>query len=124
MMPSILLSIKPEYAEKILSGEKRYEFRRKLCKREIDKIYIYAIRPVQKVIAEEEVTGRLEGDRDEIWERTKDFAGTDRCGYERYLEGMSGAKAYCLGKVTRYEEGKELKDFGLLCGPRSFVYIK
>ena len=40
-MPSILLSIKPEYVEKILSGEKRYEFRRKLCKDEIDKIYVY-----------------------------------------------------------------------------------
>ena len=61
MMPSILLSIKPEYAEKILSGEKRYEFRRKLCKREIDKIYIYATRPVQKVIADAGMRDILKG---------------------------------------------------------------
>lgn len=124
MVPSILLSIKQEYVEKILSGEKRYEFRRKLCKHEIDKIYIYAARPVQKVVAEAEVTGKLVGDKDEIWKWTKDFAGTDRYGYEKYFEGLSEAGAYCLGKVTKYEAGKELKDFGLSAGPRSFVYIK
>lgn len=92
-MPSILLSIKPEYVEKILSGEKRYEFRRKLCKDEIDKIYVYATRPIQKVVAEVEVTGKLEGDKEKIWEQTKVFAGTDKCGYEKYFAGMVTAGA-------------------------------
>ena len=76
-MPSILLSIKPQNVEKILSGEKRYEFRRKLCKDEIDKIYVYATRPIQKVVAEVEVTGKLEGDNEKIWEQTKAIGGTD-----------------------------------------------
>lgn len=123
-MPSILLSIKPEYVGKILSGEKRYEFRRKLCKDEIDKIYIYATRPIQKVVAEVEVTGKLEGDKEKIWEQTKAFAGTDKCGYEKYFAGMATAGAYCLGNVTKYEVGKDLEAFGLSAGPRSFVYIK
>ncbi len=32
-MVKALLSVKPEYAEKILSGEKIYEFRRRIFKR-------------------------------------------------------------------------------------------
>ena len=123
-MAAILLSIKPEYVEKIVSGEKRYEFRRRLCKRAIDRIYIYATSPVQKVVAEAEVIGKLEDDKDRVWEQTKDVAGTDKSGYEKYFEGMGTAGAYCLGKVIKYEMGKELKAFGLSAGPRSFIYIK
>jgi len=49
----VLLSIKPEYAEKILSGEKKYEYRRAIFKdQSVNKIIIYASSPIQKVIGE------------------------------------------------------------------------
>lgn len=38
---NIIMPIKPVFAEKILSGEKKYEYRKQLCKKEINKIYIY-----------------------------------------------------------------------------------
>lgn len=99
-----------------MRGEKRYEFRRKLCKDEIDKIYIYATGPVKKVVAEVEVTGKLKGDKDKIWELTKAFAGTDQRGYEKYFAGMATAGAYCLGNVTKYEVGKILRRLGFRPG--------
>ena len=39
-MCSILLSIKPDYVEKIFSGDKKYEFRTRISKEPVDKIYI------------------------------------------------------------------------------------
>jgi len=49
----VLLSIKPEYAEKILNGEKKYEFRKVLPKnKSITKVIIYATMPIGKVIGE------------------------------------------------------------------------
>jgi len=56
----VLLSIKPKYAEMILSGEKKYEFRRAIFKKPgISKVVIYASSPVSKVIGEFEITQGL-----------------------------------------------------------------
>ena len=49
---NIILPIKPVFAEKILSGEKKYEYRKRLCIKEINKIYIYATVPVKMIIGE------------------------------------------------------------------------
>ncbi len=123
-MASILLSIKPEFAEKILRGEKRYEFRRKLCQKEVDKIYIYETSPVKRVVGEAVVIEKLQGDKEMIWERTKDFAGVTREGFEQYFADMKTAGAYCLGKVTAYEIAKNIKSFGISAAPQSFVYVE
>ena len=49
----VLLSIKPEYASKILDGTKRYEYRRAIFKRtEVTTVVVYASDPVRKVIGE------------------------------------------------------------------------
>lgn len=122
-MVSILLSIKPEFAEKILIGEKRYEFRRKLCRKDIDKIYIYETSPVKKVVGEVSVIEKMQGDKDAVWSQAKAFAGVSREDYERYFDGMETATAYYLGDVMWYETAKDIKDFGISKPPQSFVYI-
>ncbi len=49
---NVLLSVKPKYAEKIVEGTKKYEFRRSIFKRnDIEKVYIYSSSPVSKIIA-------------------------------------------------------------------------
>lgn len=45
----IILSIKPSYAKKILSGEKTYELRRVVPARNIETVYLYETAPVQMV---------------------------------------------------------------------------
>ena len=39
---SIILPIKPIYSDMILVGKKKYEYRKKLCRKDIEKIYIYS----------------------------------------------------------------------------------
>ena len=51
-MSIILMSIKPEYVDKIFSGEKKYEYRKRLCKEKIDTIIVYSSSPIQKVVGE------------------------------------------------------------------------
>ena len=43
-MCTILLPIKPEYDNKIVDQTKLYEYRKNVCKRDIDKIIIYDIK--------------------------------------------------------------------------------
>ena len=47
---NLIISIKPQFVAKILSGEKKYEFRRRIYKHEVDKIYIYQTLPEQGIV--------------------------------------------------------------------------
>lgn len=47
---NIILSIHPEYVEKILAGEKTVELRRLLPRQNVEKIYIYSTSPVKKIV--------------------------------------------------------------------------
>ena len=66
----VLLSIKPEYAESILSGKKKYEFRKNIFRnKNVDTIVIYATMPVGKVIGEFKVGDILALSPSELWDK-------------------------------------------------------
>src|SRR5258708_33477980 len=86
MQTSILLSIKPEFVEKIFSGLKRYEFRRVMFKsKSVTKVVVYASHPVQRVVGEFEVGGVLALNRTELWQQTKQFAGIAKNYFDDYF---------------------------------------
>lgn len=119
----IIISIKPEYVEKIISGEKKYEYRTKAAKKDVDKIIIYETTPVRKVVAEAEILDVLIMRPSELWELTKDHAGTTKSFFMSYFKGKEVAYAYKLGKVKVYRRPMELSAFGLKSAPQSFVYL-
>lgn len=47
-MRTILLSIKPEVYERIFSGDKKYEYRKRFPKDEV-KAYLYVSKPIQEI---------------------------------------------------------------------------
>ena len=69
-MESILLSINPEYAERILIGSKKYEFRKKLANKPVNKILIYSTTPIMKVVGEVEVVKTISSSPSALWEHT------------------------------------------------------
>ena len=48
---NLIISIKPKFVQKILAGEKKYEFRRRIYRQKVDKIYIYQTLPEQGIVA-------------------------------------------------------------------------
>lgn len=123
-MTKILMSINPIHAEKILSGTKRYEFRKIRCKRQVDIIVIYVTAPISKVLGEVKVTGVIEDIPQAVWNKTKTAAGIDVSFFNRYFEGRKTAVAYALGDVTVYAKPKSLFDYGLKAAPQSYAYVK
>ncbi len=119
----IILSINPEYVEKIISGKKKYEYRTKAAKKDVDKIIIYETTPVKKVVAEAEILDVLIMKPNELWELTKAQAGTTKSFFMSYFKGKKVAYAYKLGKVRVYRRPMELSAFGLKSAPQSFVYL-
>ena len=101
-MCAILLSINPNHVENILNGSKKYEFRKKACKRHED------------VLVDEPET---------IWKKTKAKSGIDKNFFDKYYRDRDQAVAYKLKNVIKYGKPKELKDFGVNSAPQSFQYI-
>ena len=122
-MSVILLSVKPEYADKIFSGIKKFEFRRHVSSEKVEKIIIYSSAPVKKVIGEVAVVDVLSMKKSPLWEVTKKSAGISREKFREYFKDASIAYAYVLGDTTKYDEPKELSDFGIEKAPQSFIYL-
>lgn len=122
-MCTILLSIKPEYSTRIFDGTKKYEFRKQLAKKNVDKIIVYSSYPEQRIIGEVNVIDVLSSKPTTLWELTKNEAGISRTKFMLYFKGCKSAHAYKLGQFKKYEIPKTLIDFGIKQPPQSFVYI-
>ena len=122
-MSRMLLSIKPEYVKKILSGQKTYEFRKFHCHADIDTIVIYCTSPVKMVVAEAKLLNIVEGTSEDVWEQTKGSGGITEQAYNEYYQDRETATAYHLGPVTIYESPISLSDVGLSYVPQSFAYL-
>ena len=122
----VLLSIKPEYVERIFEGEKRYEYRRNLFKRQdITTIVVYATKPIGKVIGEFEIGNVLEGNPYEIWEETKHCSGISESDYAKYFGEREKGFAIGIKKTKVYKKPLELMDLNpnIKYAPQSFMYI-
>lgn len=123
-MCKLLMSINPEHVDNILTGVKRFEFRKTKCKEQIDSIVIYSTSPVMKVVAEVEVLNIIEGTPQMIWNHTSYAAGIDKQFFDSYYNGKQTAVAYALGRVKKYQIPKQLSDFGIKAAPQSYTYIR
>lgn len=119
----ILLSVKPEYIDKIFDGLKTFEYRRKLPQKTISSIVLYATDPVQRIVGEVEVIGTISASPTALWEQTKHSAGISRAKYRDYFNKRKKANAFILGKVTRYQSPKALSDYKISSAPQSFQYL-
>ena len=117
------MSIKPEYVDKIFSGEKKYEYRKRLCKEKIDTIIVYSSSPIQKVVGELKIKQVLYDKKTIIWNKTNRYGGITKTKYDKYYENCDYAVAYEIEKAILYDKQKDLKDFNVRTAPQSYVYI-
>lgn len=120
----VLLSIKPEFVEKIFAGTKKYEFRKTLFKRRgVKHVVIYASAPIKRVVGEFEIDEILSDDVNTVWEQTKKYSGISKEFYNLYFQNKTIANAICIGNLIKYEETKPLSDYNIHQAPQSFCYI-
>lgn len=122
---NVLLSIKPKYAEKIVKGTKRYEFRRSIFKRnDIEKVYIYSSSPVSKIIASFEIEDILIDSPEQIWKSCQKYAGIAKNDFLAYFNNSDVAYAIKICEVNSFQEPLDpfniIEDFK---PPQSFYYV-
>jgi predicted transcriptional regulator len=125
MPTSILLSIKPKFAEAILEGTKIFELRRTIFRgQDVQRIVIYASRPVSRVVGECRIDNVLALEPTKLWSLTSFGAGVDRDFFDAYFHGKKIGFALKVSKPKRYAKARRLDEHcGLSRPPQSFCYL-
>ena len=121
-MHKILISIKPEYVKRILSGEKMYEYRKRVPA-DVKTVVIYATAPVKKIVVEFSVDNVLSMAPEELWNRTHLQSGITQEKFFRYFHGVSIAYALSIKEVIEYESPFDLSEVKIKRAPQSWQYI-
>ena len=96
---TLLISIKPELVERIIAGEKKYEYRKSFPPITVKRLIIYSTFPIQRVVAIAEVLAMRENTPWAIWEGTKDGSGVSEKMFYEYFTGRTKAFAFKLGAI-------------------------
>lgn len=124
MRDSILISIHPEYVDKILSGEKRFEFRKKVPATGLKRMVIYSTSPVMKVVAVAEVEATISESPDRVWRKTRQASGITKEFFQEYFGTREIAHALVIGRVKRLKNPISLKSLcSSLVAPQSYRFI-
>jgi len=120
----VLLSIKPEFADRIFNGEKQYEFRRVIFKnKNVTKVVVYASAPISMVIGEFDIEYVIEAKPHDLWEQTKIFAGITKKYFLEYFQGLENAYAIKIKNFVRYSVPCDLESKFGVKPPQSFIYL-
>ncbi len=120
---NVLLSIKPEFANEIFAGNKKYEYRRIIFRESVKRIVVYASSPVQMVIGEFQVEEVLFNDLSDLWRQTKRYAGISESYFYAYFSEKEKGYAIRIGEATRYEQPTPLENLYHRRPPQSFAYL-
>lgn len=120
----VLLSIKPQFADLIFSGKKRYEFRRSIFRRhDVDRVIVYASSPISKVIGEFEIDEVITADLHSLWKKTKAYAGISREYFFNYFSDRNAGHAIRVKSYTIYDSPLCIENTFGIKAPQSFAYL-
>jgi predicted transcriptional regulator len=134
-MPSniLLLSIRPEHANKIFAGKKKVELRRVRTRLESgDLVLVYVSSPEKALVGSFEVeqiitVENLPKELNNLWKQVKDQAGIKRKQFDSYYEGASIGVGIFLKNLQIFPERLELaslrKQLPNIRPPQSYRYL-
>lgn len=119
-----LLSIKPEFVEEIVSGSKRFEYRKVSFKQEVESVVVYACMPVGKIVGEFIVGDIISMNPSDLWRTTKDYSGISYKFFRQYFKGRKNAYAIQIKEYIPYEEPIDpYKEYKHFVPPQSYRYL-
>lgn len=120
-----LISIRPHYAEEILAGRKRVEFRRRPLPRDVTRVVIYATAPVARVVGAFEVEAIDSTTPNEAWQHYHQVGGIGQEAFDSYYCGTDTAHVIRIRDVEIAESPFELSEIDeSLRAPQSFMYLR
>ena len=121
----MLISIQPLFVEKILSGEKVFEFRRVWAKNNPSTLVIYSSSPEQRIVAIAHVSAVHCGSPSYMWSLARNGrGGITRKLLREYFSGRKTGYAIEIERVVTPLEPVDPKSlFGEFRPPQSFQFL-
>ena len=122
---NVILSIRPTFCQSIFESKKVYEYRKRVFKRtDIDKVYIYASKPICKVIGYFTVKRIINDTPSMIWNQTHEHGGITKKLYQEYFKGHTKAYAIEIDKVVKIDPIDPKKALQGFTAPQNFMYLE
>ena len=124
----LLISVKPEFANKIMEGSKTIELRKSAPKTEEgDLIVIYSTMPEKAVLGIGTVGEIIKSSPEEIWLNHSEQLGIDKLRFDQYYSGHSSAIGIAINNIRKYTEKVPLslikEKFPRFSPPQTFRYL-
>ena len=111
----ILISIRPKYARKILSGRKKVEVRRMFSEKwEGSKVTIYASGHERSLVGEALIKDVVFDKPENVWERFSDQIGCTKEEFDKYTESKNKVYAIVLQDAVPYQKSISIKEISSL----------
>jgi predicted transcriptional regulator len=130
MSKNLLISIKPQFINKILDGTKSIEIRRKFHKNWIGhSVVLYATSPVKSIVGEAKISDVDVDDPKTIWTKYNESIGCSKEDFFKYTDSLEKAYAVKLSNVTTYDTKVKLDQMKEMVGknlhpPQSYISVK
>ncbi len=119
-----LLSIHPQYANAIVNGKKKVEFRKIKFSKDIKSVVIYATSPLKQILGYFEISYIEEATPRYLWIKHKDVGHIDYEDFNKYYSSPKYGIAIVIKNVWVLKKPVKLNDLDLrLSAPQSFSYV-
>lgn len=125
---NVIISVKPEYALKIMSGEKTIELRRKFPVDHVEGgiALIYASSPIKKIIGYAVIDRVKEFSLNSLWKSCGKKACVEKAFFYSYFDGLEYGFGISLKNVKKMKtplDIERMRNEFLFSAPQSFRYI-
>lgn len=122
---NVILSIKPKYANAILTGEKKVEFRKLLFKQKIERVYIYSSAPEQKIIGSFTIDSIVEDTPERLWKKFKNVGSIEEDDFFEYFANKELGYSIKIKSISKFRKAIDPKDiFEDFVAPQSYMYCE
>ena len=128
MSKTILISIKPEFSQKIFDGSKKIELRKvRPNATSGDTLLVYSTSPEKAIIGICTIQEVIKSTPASIWDNYHHLLGIDKKRYFEYYEGAGTAIGIVLGQTRKLPKKIPLsvlrKKYPYFSPPQSFRYV-
>ena len=122
---NVILSIRPTFCKMIFSGQKKYEYRKRVFTRsDVDKVYVYATKPICRIVGYFTIDEVIADKKNDLWEKTHKDGGISKEYFDAYFKNSDTAYAIKIGQVVKLDTPIDpksvIKDFH---APQNFMYV-
>lgn len=124
-LTDVILSIKPVYANAILEGVKTVEFRKRIFKKNVDKIFIYSSSPIKMIVGYFTFSNIVEDTPENLWKTFQKVGGINKDDFFEYYKETEKGFGIVIKEVVKFEVEKDPIEFiENFTAPQSYVYLE